>query len=96
MQFKPDPQRPDFTVRRYSGNRPTPPVISKEEQLLADKISMQKNVKDLLGIDKIPSPTNRPTKSLTDQATGFLFSDKKKLRPNQERDPEEEVNVVLD
>lgn len=71
-------------------------MISKEEQLLADKVATQKNVKDLLGIDKIPSSTNRPTKSLTDQAIGFLFSDKKKLRPSQERDPEGEANAVLD
>ena len=96
MRFAPDPHRPDFTIRRYSGDISSSPLISKAEQLLADKLVTQRDAKQSLGIQKIPSPTYRPTKTLTDQAIGFMFSDKKKLRPTEQRDPEEQANVVLD
>ena len=69
-------------------------LVSVETQVFTRKRDMQKIAKLQLGIDRIPSPTQRPTKSLMDQAIGFLFSDKKKLRPNKERDPDEDT--ILD
>lgn len=53
-------------------------------------MEMQANVRADLSIDKIPSPTNRPNKSLMDQAIGFFYSAKERLRPEEERDPDED------
>lgn len=67
--------------------------ISIQTQLAAGKALVQRNVKDQLGIDKIPSPTPRPTKTLTDQAVGFLYGDERMLGSTEERDPSEDGDL---
>lgn len=62
--------------------------------VIRNTVEMQNTVRAALGIDRIPSPTVRPTKSLFDLAVGYLYSTKRRLRPEEER--EEDEDDVLD
>lgn len=97
---QPSMRKNDFKVRHYphdgSTNSNEVPSSSAsftsaisilaKPKLLAGKVEVQRSVKSQLGISKIPSPTLRPMKSMTDGALGFFYSDKNNVDADGKRD----------
>jgi hypothetical protein len=83
--------RPNFTIRHYLGSPvgPSSPSgavpVSKQIALEVGKLLVQKEARDQLEIDEIPSPTHRPTKSLVDTAIGLFFGVGDEMDPSEGR-----------
>jgi hypothetical protein len=71
-------------------------AAARAMEAMLNTAEMQNTVRGKLGIDEIPSPTVRPTKSLTDHPIGYLYSVKERLRWNEKREEAEGEDAMLD
>ncbi|KAJ4371861.1 hypothetical protein N0V86_008415 [Didymella sp. IMI 355093] len=103
---------PEFVIKHCSTDvqdsnqaRPSqadPSTLAEERaaaramEAMLNTAEMQNTVRGKLGIDEIPSPTVRPTKSLTDHAIGYLYSVRKRQRWDEKREEAEGEDAMLD